>query len=232
MSGTKQNQVWPCRPVNWYAGWPGQAPVKHGRTVLGSSKHVHLDACAAFPVRSSLSFYSSSRNCLVGTRVEPVVYVHNRHLQLRGNAAILIKPFSFFTSFKSELKQKIYILDWEMCRSSSVDPLGGHSQVVAYTSCHTKVLIREEKQKQNNKPCCILQSPLFWNRPCGLFSPAFVAQCLCVNKCINPWRPGETVLFALLLRKTVFDPYSNSRFKTEIDWLIDWLEQLPVTETN
>ena len=125
MSGTKQNQVWPCRPVNWYAGWPGQAPVKHGRTVLGSSKHVHLDVCAAFPVRSSLSFYSSSRNCLVGTRVELVVYVHNRHLQLRGNAAILIKPFSFFTSFKSELKQNIYIyiLDWEMCRSSSVDPL-------------------------------------------------------------------------------------------------------------
>ena len=88
MSGTKQNQVWPCRPVIWYAGWPGQAPVKHGRTVLGSSKHVHLDACAAFPVRSSLSFYSSSRNCL------------------RDNAAILIKPFSFFTSPNSN---NIYI---------------------------------------------------------------------------------------------------------------------------
>ena len=154
MSGTKQNQVWPCRPVNWYAGWPGQAPVKHGRTVLGSSKHVHLDAWAAFPVRSSLSFYSSSRKPLVGTRVEPVVYVHNRHLQLRGNAAILIKPFSFFTSFKSELKQNIYILDWEMCRSSSVDPLGGHSQVVAYTAT-LRVWYRRKnrktKQKQNTK---------------------------------------------------------------------------------
>ena len=29
--------------------------------------------------------------------------------------------------------------------------------------CHSKGLIREEKQKQNNKPCCILQSPLFLN---------------------------------------------------------------------
>ena len=151
MSGTKQNQVWPCRPVNWYAGWPGQAPVKHGRTVLGSSKHVHLDACAAFPVRSSLSFYSSSRNCLVGTRVEPVVYVHNRHLQLRGNAAILIKPFSFFTSFKSELKQNIYILDWEMCRSSSVDPLGGHSQVVAYTATLRVWYRRKNRKTKRNK---------------------------------------------------------------------------------
>ena len=35
--------------------------------------------------------FQSSRNCLVGTRVETVVYVHNRRLQLRGNAAILIK---------------------------------------------------------------------------------------------------------------------------------------------
>ena len=151
MSGTKQNQVWPCRPVNWYAGWPGQAPVKHGRTVLGSSKHVHLDACAAFPVRASLSFYSSSRNCLVGTRVEPVVYVHNRHLQLRGNAAILIKPFSFFTSFKSELKQNIYILDWEMCRSSSVDPLGGHSQVVAYIATLRVWYRRKNRKTKRNK---------------------------------------------------------------------------------
>ena len=151
MSGTKQNQVWPCRPVNWYAGLPGQVPVKHGRTVLGSSKHVHLDACAAFPVRSSLSFYSSSRNCLVGTRVEPVVYVHNRHLQLRGNAAILIKPFSFFTSFKSELRQNIYILDWEMCRSSSVDPLGGHSHFVAYTATLRVWYRRKNRKTKQNK---------------------------------------------------------------------------------
>ena len=135
VSGTKQNKVWPCRPVNWYAGWPGQAPVKHGWTVLGSYKHVHLDACAVpslisrtvsvdvkhhvyftyllhappfqWDRRSVFIQLSSSRNCLVGTRVEPVVYVHNRHLQLRGNAVILIKPFSFFTSFKSELKQNI-----------------------------------------------------------------------------------------------------------------------------
>ena len=41
------------------------------------------------------------------TRVEPVVYVYNRHLQLRGDAAILITPFSVFTSFKSELNQNI-----------------------------------------------------------------------------------------------------------------------------
>ena len=149
MSGTKQNQVWPCRPVNWYAGWPGQAPVKHGRTVSGSSKHVHLDACAAFPVRSSLSFYSSSRNCLFGTRVDPVVYVHNRHLQLRGNAAILIKPFSFFTSFKSELKQNIYIRlrDVPLFISWSLRwPQPGRC-----LHWHSKGLIQEEnrKTKQN-----------------------------------------------------------------------------------
>ena len=44
---------------------------------------------------------------LVGTRVEPVVYVHNHHLQLRVDAAIPVMiPFPFFTSFKSEQTQK------------------------------------------------------------------------------------------------------------------------------
>ena len=77
-------------------------------------------------MRLSLSFYSSSRNCLVGTRVEPVVYVHNRRLQLRGNAAILIKPFSFFTSFKSELKQYIYIcngVEWSKDRTQAAESI-------------------------------------------------------------------------------------------------------------
>ena len=83
-------------------------------------------SCAAFPVRSSLSFYStsSSRKPLVGTRVEPVVYVHSRHLQLQGDAAIpILKPLSlslfifFFTSFNSELKILILtcILNKSIC---------------------------------------------------------------------------------------------------------------------
>ena len=79
--------------------------------VLGSYKHVHLDSCAAFPVWSSLSFYStsSSRKCLVGTRVKPVVYVHSRHLQLRGDAAILIKLFSLFLQALGPNSNKILI---------------------------------------------------------------------------------------------------------------------------
>jgi len=61
--------------------------------------------CLSSEIVAQFLFNFKFQKILVGTRVEPVVYVHSRHLQLRGDAAILIKPFSFFTSFKSELKQ-------------------------------------------------------------------------------------------------------------------------------
>ena len=77
---------------------------------MGSYKHVHLDAyicCLSSEIVAQFLLTSSSRKSLVGTCVEPVVYVHSRHLQLQGDAAIPIIPFSFFTSFKSRLKQNI-----------------------------------------------------------------------------------------------------------------------------
>ena len=75
---------------------------------------VHI-SCAAFPVRSSLSFdsTSSSRKSLVGTRVEPVVYVHSRLLQLRGDAAIPIfnPPPLFFLQALSPNSKNINVDD-------------------------------------------------------------------------------------------------------------------------
>ena len=74
------------------AAWPTPQRGKCLTLLFLNNKKPH-NMLLTFPVRSSLSFYStsSSRKCLVGTRVESVVYVHSRHLQLRGDAAILIR---------------------------------------------------------------------------------------------------------------------------------------------
>ena len=99
------------------------------------------------------------------------------------------------------------------CAALHLDPLGGHSQVIAYTVTLRVWYGRKNKNKATNPVAfCDFKISSF-ETVCGLFSPAFVALCLCVNKCINPWQTGETVLSALLSRKTVFDPCSNFLFK-------------------
>ena len=125
--------------------------------------------------------------------------------------------FFFFFIYPAHHTPSQIIEERERCAALHLDPLGGHSQVIAYTATLRVWYGRKTKQKTTANPIafCDWQTMISsYETVCGLFSPAFVALCLCVNKCINPWQPGEAVLFALLLRKTVFDPCSNFLFKT------------------
>ena len=83
-------------------------------------------------MRLSLSFYStsSSRKSLVRTRIEPVVYVHSRHLQLRGDATIPIITFSFLQALSPNSNKILILMTCILNRSICFNMVGTHILVL------------------------------------------------------------------------------------------------------